>query len=508
MRALKLLMPALPALMMCSQALAADVLLKNVTIYDGTGGAPYAGDVRIRGSHIDAMGRSLKALPGMEVRDEHGLALAPGFIDMHSHANWGILKDPDAAPVARQGVTTVLVGQDGESDYPLKDWYAKLAATPAAINVASMIGHATLREQVMGKDLYRPSTPAELARMKAMLSTELKAGAFGLSTGLEYEQGHFATTEEVIELAKIAGASGGFYISHVRDEANNTFASFDEILRIGREAHLPVEITHIKLGSTPVWHMAARRMPGYFARAAREHVDLRADVYPYTYWKSTIRVIVPDRDYYNPVKVEQAIKDNGGAGAIRITTYAPEPALAGKTLEDFARTWNVTPVDAYMRVVKATSSELDTGEELENVIVTSMSDDDVRWFIGQPQITFCSDGELHGAHPRGAGTFPRVLGRYAREQKVLTLASAIQRMSALPARQLGLTDRGRIAKGMVADLVLFDPLTVIDQATIEHPDAPPLGIPAVMVSGEWVIDGGEVTGRRPGRILRSAAYRD
>jgi N-acyl-D-amino-acid deacylase len=485
---------------------AADVLLKNVNVYDGTGKPPFAADVRIRGSHIVGVGEHLPPVPGETVEDEHGLALAPGFIDMHSHGNDGLLEDLDAATISRQGITTILVGQDGESNYPLAGFYSKLELTPAAINVASMIGHATLREQAMGKDLFRPSSQAELAQMKLLLANELHAGAFGLSTGLEYEKGHFATTEEVVELSKVAAAAGGFYISHVRDEADHAFDSFDEVLRIGREAKIRVEITHIKLGSTPNWHLAAKRMPAYFAAAKREHIDLKADVYPYTYWHSTIRVLVPDRDYYNPDKVAQALADNGGASAIRFAHYTPEPAMAGKTLEQISAIWNVSTVDAYMRIVKATIAEVDSKVEMEDIIASTMSEDDVRWFITRPQIMFCSDGALHGAHPRGAGSFPRVLGRYVREQHALSLETAIHKMTGLPAQQLGLKDRARIAKGYVADLVIFDPATVLDQSTIEHPELPPLGIPSVMVSGVWVIDGGQVTGKHPGVVLRSAAY--
>jgi len=483
---------------------AADLLLAHVEVYDGTGKPPFAADVRIRGTRIARVAAHLSPLPGETVVDEHGLALAPGFIDMHSHGSEGLLEDLDAATVSRQGVTTILVGQDGESNYPLADFYAKLAATPAAINVASMIGHATLRERVMGKDLYRPATAAELEEMKLLLAHELRAGAFGLSTGLEYEQGHFATTEEIIELSKVAAATGGFYISHVRDEADHVFDSFDEVLRIGREAKIRVEISHIKLGSTPMWHLAARRMPAVFAAARREHVDLQADVYPYTYWHSTIRVIIPDRDYYNPDKVALALADNGGAAAIRLAHYTPEPDLAGKTLEQIAGLWKVSPVDAYMRIVKATTAEVDSDEQMEDIIGTTMSEDDVLWFITQPRIMFCSDGALHDAHPRGAGAFARILGRYVRERRALTLEAAIHKMTGLPAQQLGLRDRARIAPGYVADLVLFDPATILDQSTVEHPELPPLGVPDVMVSGEWVIANGQVTGKHPGVVLRSA----
>jgi N-acyl-D-amino-acid deacylase len=487
--------------------LAANVLLTNVVVYDGTGAAPFRGDVRIEGDRIAAVAPHLAAKAGETVLDQRGLALAPGFIDMHSHGSGGLTEDLDAATVSRQGITTILVGQDGESNFPLRDYYAKLAANPPAINLAGMVGHATLREQVMGKDLYRPSTPQELEQMKALLARELAAGAFGLSTGLEYEAAHFATTEEVIDLAKVAAASKGFYISHVRDEASRTFDSFEELLRIGREAKLPVEITHIKMGSTSVWHQAAKRMPEFFARARREGVDLKADVYPYTFWHATIRVIVSDRDFFNPQKVEQALAENGGAQNIRIMNYAPDETLAGKTLAEIAAHWQVTPVEAYMRIVKATGGADGPNQHDVSVLGTSMSEDDVRWFIAHPEIMFCTDGELHGSHPRGAGSFPRILGHYVREEKVLPLALAIHKMTGLPAAQLGLADRGRIAPGYVADLVVFDPATVIDRSTIDKPEAPPVGIPAVMVSGEWVVHDGAVTGKRPGHVLRSAAYR-
>jgi N-acyl-D-amino-acid deacylase len=218
-------------------------------------------------------------------------------------------------------------------------------------------------------------------------------------------------------------------------------------------------------------------------------------------------VLITERDFFNPDKVARALSGNGGAAAIRLAHYVPEPAMAGKTLDQVAAAWQMTPVEAYMKIVRATEAEVDSHDELEDIIVTSMSEDDVRWFIAQPQIMFSSDGELHGAHPRGAGAFPRVLGRYVREEKVLPLEMAIHKMTGLSAQQLGLKDRGRIAGGYIADLVIFDPATIIDQSTIEHPEAPPLGIPSVMVSGEWVIDGGAVTGKHPGHVLRSPALR-
>ncbi|HET7208059.1 MAG TPA: D-aminoacylase [Terriglobales bacterium] len=492
----------------CMHVWASDVLIRNVVVYDGTGKKPFKADVRVRGDRIVTIGRRLGALPGETVRDEHGLALAPGFIDMHTHDDEGIFEDLNAEAASRQGVTTAFVGQDGVSNFPLNDFFTRLEKTPAAINFASMVGHATLRKQVMGTNLYRPATTQEIKRMQELLDRELQAGGFGLSSGLEYEDAHFATTEEIIELAKVAAEHGGFYISHVRDEASKVFDSYEEITQIGREAKLPVEISHIKLASTRVWHMAPDRMPEVFAKAQREGVNLKADVYPYTYWASTLRVIVTDRDFFNGPKVERAIADNGGAANLIISMYAPEPVMAGKTLEQIAAIWGVTPVQAYMRMIKATASEVSTGKEQEGVIGNSMSEDDVRWFVADPRIMFCSDGGLHGDHPRAAGAFPRVLGRYVREQHVLSLENAIHKMTLMPAQQLGIKDRGRIARGYIADLVVFDPAAVVDESTIQQPEAPPKGIPDVMVSGEWVVIDGSVTGAHPGRVIRHIEHKD
>ncbi len=482
---------------------AENLLLKNLIIYDGYDKPPMHGDVRIVGDRIAEVGAQLSPRQGETVIDEHGLALSPGFIDMHSHADREIFADPAAESAVRQGITTVVVGQDGDSIYPLSEFLSKLDAHPATINVASMAGHATMREQVMGKDLFRAATPAEVAKMKVLLAQEMKAGAFGLSSGLEYDAGHASTTEEVVDLAGVAAQYDGFYISHVRDEGNHVFDSFDEVLRIGREAKLPVEITHIKLGTTPVWHLAATRMPQYWATAEREGVNLKADVYPYTFWAATIRVIVLDRDFTNPNKIAKAIADNGGPEAIRFTHYDPDPSIVDLTLAQVSAKWKMTPVEAYMKVVRETLPDThpnNTPEE--SVMVTSMSEDDLRYFIADPHVMYCTDGELQGKHPRGAGAFPRILGRYVRDEKLLPLQSAIHKMTLKPASRLGLTDRGQIAPGKIADLVIFDPATVIDRSTVQNPLAPPEGIKAVMVGGQWVVNDNVVTTARPGKALR------
>jgi len=477
------------------------VLIQHVTILDGTGQAPYEGDVRISGDRIVAVAPHLQALPEEEVLDKKGLALAPGFIDMHSHVSRGIFQNPTADVMIRQGITTSLVGQDGESEFPLSDFFKKLEASPVALNLASMVGQGTIREQVMGKDLLRPSTAQELARMQGLVAQEMRSGAFGLSTGLEYDPAHFSTTDEVVELSKVASKFGGFYISHVRDEGNKVFDSFHEITEIGERAAIPVEITHIKLGTTPVWHTAKSQIPKIFETAGQLKVDLKADVYPYTYWHSGIRVIMLDRDYFNPEKVAKAIADNGGADHIRFVHYEPDTGANGKTLAEIADMWRVSPVKAYMRIVKATMPRRDGKSAEEDVIVTSMSEDDVDWFIANPKVMFCTDGGLNMHHPRSAGSFPRILGKYVREKKLLTLQEAVRKATSMPAQQIGLKDRGKIASGYVADLVLFDPATVIDQATVENWNAAPIGIPDVMISGKWVLRAGKITGEKPGKVL-------
>lgn len=480
---------------------AQSILIRNARVVDGSGGKPFKADIRVSDDTIVDLAPTLKPAAKETVIDAKGLVVAPGFIDMHSHASGGIFEKPPDA-VIRQGITTVLVGQDGDEDYPLADFFAKLQKTPVAMNVASMAGHGTLRRQVMGTDVRRAATAEEIAKVRTLLDQEMSAGAMGMSGGLEYDAGHWATTDELVELNTVVSKYGGFFNAHVRDEGNNAFQSFNEMEEIGRRAKVRTVITHIKLGSVPVWHQTAK-IPALFAKAAADGVDLKADVYPYTFWHSNLRVIVLDGDYFNADKVKQALADNGGPERLRIAHYPLDRSLEDKTLAEVATLWKLTPVETYMKLVKSMLNPDGTpGDDDVDVLGESMSDDDVKWFIAHPRIMFCTDGELVGKHPRGAGTFPRILGRYVREQKVLPLESAIHKMTALPAQQLGFTDRGKIAKGMKADLVVFDPATVIDRSTVEKPLEPPAGIPYVMVNGVLVVKDGQTTSSHPGKPLR------
>jgi N-acyl-D-amino-acid deacylase len=356
----------------------------------------------------------------------------------------------------------------------------------------------------MSNDVRRAATPQEIDKVFTLLHQEMVAGAMGMSGGLEYDAGHWSTTDELADLNRMVHRHGGFFNAHVRDEGNNAFQSFQEMEEIGRRTKVPVVITHIKLASTPVWHQTAK-MAALLTKASTDGVDLKADVYPYTFWHSNLRVIILDGDYFNPEKVKQALVENGGPEHLRITYYGQDPSLEDKTLAEIATQWKLSPVDAYMKLVKSTlKPDGSPGDDDIEVMGESMNEDDVKWFVAQPWTMFSTDGELEGKHPRGAGSFPRVLGRYVREQKVLSLEAAIHKMTALPAQQLGLADRGSLAKGMKADLVIFDPASVIDGSTVEKPLEPPKGIPYVMVNGVFVVKDGQPTSARAGKPLRHA----
>ena len=458
-------------------------------VADGSGGPLRRVDIRIEGDTIRRIG-AITPPPGDRVLDATGLVVSPGFIDIHNHSTEGLDSDPEAITQVSQGVTTVLVGQDGSSPWPIRDYLARRRTTPVAVNVAVLAGHATIRRQVMGDDFRRPATAVEIVRMQALVEQEMKDGAMGLSSGLEYEVGSYAATEEVVALARVAAKYGGFYISHIRDEADKTLEAVREAIAIGEQARLPVQITHIKLGTVGVWGKAAEVVALINAARARR-VDVTADAYPYLAWSSNLKVLVPNRQWTDPASVKEALDDVGGGRNIQITRLPMFPQHVGKRLSEVAQAEGISEVDAYIRLVQ---------DEGAGVIGHTMSEADMKVFYQQPWTMVASDGGVNVSHPRGAGTFPRVLGRFVRDERWLTLPDAIRKMTALPAARMGLTDRGTIAVGMKADLVAFDAATILDQSTFEQPRLRARGIHAVFVNGQpaW---SGDRPAARPGSVL-------
>lgn len=340
--------------------------------------------------------------------------------------------------------------------------------------------------------------------MAELVDQEIRSGALGLSSGLEYDPGFYATTEEVIVCARAAARNGGLYISHVRNEDNTALEAFAELFRIARDAHLPAQISHIKLGSRRVWGRSGDVLKQIEAAGAKG-MEITADVYPYLYWQSTITALIPSRNWEDRSLWEKGLEDVGGPEHVLLAHYAPQPGWAGKTIAELARSTQRDPVQVIQEIVRSTHRDGAYGGE--SVVVTAMAEADLRRFLKAPSIMFCTDGGLHSAHPRGAGTYPRILGRYVREARVLTLEKALFKMTGMPAARMGLLNRGRLLPGYKADLVLFDPRTVLDTSTTAHPESAPRGIPYVFVNGAIVLDRGRMTAERPGVVLRRSIRR-
>jgi N-acyl-D-amino-acid deacylase len=480
-------------------------VIVNATVLDGTGGPPRKAAVRIEGDKITAVGE-IETSPDDLVMDASGLVLAPGFIDTHSHADSEIFELRDALAAVSQGITTVVVGQDGGGPYPLTDFFRQFEQSPAAVNLASYAPHGTLREQVMGEDFRRPATEEEVERMRELLQREMEAGALGLGAGLEYDPGIYSETEEVLALAREAASWGGRYISHVRSEDRYFWEAIDEIIRIGREAGLPVQVSHIKLAMQSSWRQTDRLL-GMLDEARASGVDVTADIYPYTYWESTLTVLFPERDFEDREAATFAISEVSTPEGMLIPEYRPEPSYEGKTLAEIAELRGSDPVTTLIDLIRdAEAFREETGEEeVESVIATGMDEADVERLLAWPHTNIGTDGSLDGSHPRGFGAFPRVLGRYVRERQIMRLEDAIRKMTSLSAAHVGISDRGLVRPGMLADLVLFDPATVGDRATPEDPQAGSVGIERVWVNGEVVYREGGTTGRYPGKVIRREA---
>ncbi|MEP6901687.1 MAG: D-aminoacylase [Actinomycetota bacterium] len=466
------------------------IVISNAIIIDGSGRSGFRGDVRIKGDKIVKIG-NIKAKTGETVLDANGKILVPGFIDIHNHSESGLQTEGTATNQVSQGITTILVGPDGDSPFPLSDYFTKLSGKIAP-NVGAFIGHASLREEVMNGDYKRQTTEAELAKMLILMEQAMQEGAFGLSSGLEYDVGFSASTEELIALSKVAAKYNGIYMTHMRDEEEGMLDALREAIRIGKEAKLPVQISHIKMGNRNVWGKSAEAI-ALIETERRKGFDITADCYPYTAWASTITVLVPSRRYEDRNEVEISLSNVGGADKVLITSCAAHRDYQGKTLEEIAKTQNVSPVDVYIQIVK------DGGA---GVVCNSMNEADMKAFYTQSWIMVASDGGIGSRHPRGTGTFTKVLGRFVRENNWFSLEEAVRKMSAFPAQRLGLKNRGLIKKGMKADLVLFDKDRVKDLATFTQPQNLSEGIEIVFVNGQKVWENGKTTGNLPGEILR------
>lgn len=498
-----------------------DLLLRNGRIVDGTGSPWYRGEVAIRG---DTIVRIAPFITGMAARviDVGGQVIAPGFIDIHTHATRGIFEVPTADNYVRQGVTTLMEGPDGTSPVPLAPWLAKLEALRKSVNIGSFIGQGSVREAIIGAVNRKPAA-GELEKMRALVEQGMKDGAFGLSSGLFYVPGTFTSTEEVVELAKVAGRFGGLYISHMRDEASGVLDSVKETIAIGERGGLPTQITHHKIIGRPNWGRSIETLRLVDEARARG-VDTTIDEYPYTASSTGIQAgLLPawaqeggraqvlarlkDPATRAKIRVETAsvIRDARGGGDPKNVVIARcdwDPSLAGKTLTEVSRLRGMEPT-----IDNAAEAAIWIAEQGDcRGIFHAIGEEDLERILRHPATMIGSDGEVTifgraNPHPRSYGTFARVLAVYVRERNTLTLQEAVRKMTAFPAQRLGLGDRGLLRPGMKADVVVFDPARVRDAATFERPHQYAEGFSHVIINGQVVFQNGAITAVRPGRVL-------
>ena len=533
-----------------------DLVIRNGRIVDGTGRAGYVADVAIKNDRIMKIGKLSQATTTRTI-DAQGLVVAPGFIDMLGQSETYLLIDPRAMSKVMMGVTTEITGE-GESIAPINDrqikeqedflrrfsltidwrtldeYFKRLDKQGSGVNLGTFVGATQVREYVIGYD-DRPPTPQELEQMKKLVADAMRDGALGLSTSLQYVPARFAKTEELIELAKVARQYGGIYATHQRSEANTIDASLDEVFEIAQKAKIPVEIWHLKTAYKKNWG----RMPYVLNRIkqARDRgLDITADIYPYIAGSTALSACLPPwaleggtdkmmerlRDpqirqrLKTEISQEQTTWENiylgsGGPGGVLIGSVVNREldSLQGKRISEIAEQQKKDPLDAVFDLILADHGQ--TG-----AIYFMMSEDDMRAAMKSPLVSFCTDsgsratdGPLAGSksHPRGWGSYPRILGRYVRDEKLLTLEDAIHKMTGAPAARVGLKERGSIKEGMFADITIFDPSKVIDRATFESPNQYPIGIDYVIVNGKLSVDKGQRTSGLSGRVLRGPGYR-
>lgn len=499
-----------------------DVVILNGMVVDGTGAPRFRADVAVRGGRIVEVSRaSLAGRAARRTIDATGLIVAPGFVDLHAHIE-PIFRLPAAESHLRQGVTLAVGGPDGGGPWPVGRWLDSVNATGVGINVATLVGHNTIRSRVLGASNRAP-TPGELAQMQAMVAQAMGEGAFGLSSGLEYVPGVYARGDEVAALARVAADSGGIYTSHVRDEAGGLMASVRETIEVGRQARIPVVLTHAKAVGRPNWGRSVDMLAAVDAARA-EGIDAMLDVYPYTASSTGLGILIPswaraggDTAFARRVRdpatrdsivrgIIHLVETERGGGDLQFVQFARVPwdrTLEGRRLADWARSRGLVP-SARVGAELLIEAMLKGGA---GAVYHVMSEDDVRRIMTHPHAMIASDGGLTRPgdgtpHPRAYGTFPRVLARYVREQQALELEQAVRKMTWMPAERLRLPDRGRIAAGFAADIVIFDAATVADRATFADPHQYPTGIPFVLVNGAVAVDSGLVTDARAGRAVR------
>jgi len=483
-------------------------LLTNALIYDGTGADAISGSVRIDAAtqRITAVGE-VEPIAGEVIYDIGGLAIAPGFIDAHSHHDLELAQYRHMPGVVSQGITTIVRGQDGFSVEGTGDGYVSVVdfnkafeANPAAVNFASFSPHNSIRAAVMGDDYRRHASADEIAAMVRLLEADMQAGALGLSTGLEYEPGIYSAREEVLRLARVLKDYGGRYTSHMRDEDDRVMEAIDEVIDIGRETNIPVNISHIKLADRELWGTTDSVLD-VLDRARADGVELTADLYPYQRWASNLAILFPSRDFSKREDAEFTFAHTATPEDIVLLEFPANPDFSGRTVADIAKLTGRSPEDALMDLAQvADDYSRETGQDGSLIVAKGMNQQDIIAFMQWPHTVFCSDG-WHGGHPRGYGSFPRVLGHYVRKLGVLTLPAAIHKMTGMTAATLGIRDRGLIKVGNYADIVVFDPDAVIDNATMTDPTAVSTGIRRVWVNGALVFDNGKATHIYAGQVI-------
>src|SRR5881394_1425814 len=533
-----------------------DLIIRNGRVVDGTGRPAFRNDLAISGDRIVGMG-DLRNVPAKRLIDARGQVVAPGFIDMLGQSETYLLIDPRAMSKIMMGVTTEVTGE-GESIAPINerlikeqedfnrrynltiDWrtlgeyFNRLEKQGSGVNLATFVGATQVREYVVGFD-NRPPTPAELEQMKQLVTAAMKDGALGLSTSLQYVPARFAKTDEIVELAKVAHQYGGIYISHQRSEANAIDDSMKEVFEIARRANIPAEIWHFKTAYKKNWG----RMPEMLQRIAaarRRGLKITADVYPYVAGSTSLSACLPPwaleggtdkmitrlKEPQTRGRLKKEITTDsreweniylgsGGPGGILIASVVNRDleSSQGKRLSEIASAQNKDPLDALFDFIIADHGQ--TG-----AIFFMMKESDMQAALKSPFVSICTDsgaratdGPLAGSksHPRGWGTYPRILGKYVRDEKLMPLEFAIHKMTGLPAANVGLKQRGLLGEGYFADVTIFDPKTVIDRATFEDPNQYPVGINFVIVNGQIEVDNGQRTPALAGRVLRGPGYR-